>query len=435
MKFIRDIIAEKKNTFDAGRQSAHEGELTAPATPGTAGNPGEDLDLVHKVASGGTSLGRAGHFNAFVDDDPSDVGDHREKAGDADLSGESSDYDDEFDLFCDTQDTDHMVNDRMDAKTAQHEPAELFADIWNEDQNGQEEQAGDIFDSGEVGAEQTSNVMPEPDSSETNATALMRTMYPQKSTVSRNPLPDPRPTPDSFDASPDLTGERAEPARQEDNASPFQKILRRQEAMPPAPGFDPTPEPEPLPTPDSVNLAEQSSVAPVRVPAPAAGRARRQAGRVKTRLLGFGNDFGSAQDPFAAKGMAETDAQTMYPVGWMVVISGPGRGNAFTLFNGVSQIGRGEDQAVRLDFGDSSISRSNHAVIAYDPEQKGFFLGHGGKANLVRLNGTPVLSTEPLHSGATIRIGETTLRFIGLCGAEFDWGNTQDEESDNARHG
>ena len=113
--------------------------------------------------------------------------------------------------------------------------------------------------------------------------------------------------------------------------------------------------------------------------------------------------------------------------GRLKVDSELGQGAAFTLFEGVSQIGRGEDQAIRLDFGDTSISRSNHAAVAYDPEQKSFYLGHGGKANLVRLNGRPVLSTEVLSSGDVVRIGETCLRFVGLCGPEFDWTEANEE--------
>ena len=67
--------------------------------------------------------------------------------------------------------------------------------------------------------------------------------------------------------------------------------------------------------------------------------------------------------------------------------------------------------------GDSSIE----AAIAYDDEQGKFFLGHGGKSNLVRLNGMPVLSTEEMNSGDEIRIGETTLKFVALCGEAFTW--------------
>jgi pSer/pThr/pTyr-binding forkhead associated (FHA) protein len=85
------------------------------------------------------------------------------------------------------------------------------------------------------------------------------------------------------------------------------------------------------------------------------------------------------------------------------------------------QIGRNDDQAIQLDFGDAGISRSSHAVIAYDPEDRKSYLGHGGKANLVRLNGSPVLATVPLSSGDEIRISETTMRFVAFCDESFDW--------------
>jgi pSer/pThr/pTyr-binding forkhead associated (FHA) protein len=105
----------------------------------------------------------------------------------------------------------------------------------------------------------------------------------------------------------------------------------------------------------------------------------------------------------------------------MVVVAGPGKGHSFAIFNGVSTIGRGTNQSVVLDFGDTSISREKHAAVAYDDEQNSFFLGHGGKSNIVRLNGRPVLSTEDLSHGDSVRIGETTLRFVALCGADFTW--------------
>ena len=95
----------------------------------------------------------------------------------------------------------------------------------------------------------------------------------------------------------------------------------------------------------------------------------------------------------------------------------------------VSNIGLG---TVRLDFGDTSISRNNHAAVAFDTEQSKFFLGHGGKSNLVRLNGKPVLSTEEMSNGDQIRIGETTLKFVALCGEEFTWKSTEGADTTNA---
>lgn len=173
--------------------------------------------------------------------------------------------------------------------------------------------------------------------------------------------------------------------------------------------------------------APVAETSPVDVPAPAAGRASRRAGRVKTRLLGFSNNETQAADPFA-ESPAPRSTQAEFPVGWLIIVNGPGRGTCFTLQNGVAQIGRGEDQAVRLDFGDNSISRANHAAVAYDAESRKFYLGHGGKANLVRLNNRPVLSTEELDTGNLIRIGETTLRFVALCGKDFDWTASQEDK-------
>ena len=164
----------------------------------------------------------------------------------------------------------------------------------------------------------------------------------------------------------------------------------------------------------------------VDVAAAVSGRAGRGAGRVKTRLLGFQAEEDVAKDVFDenSAGGAASNVPTQFPAGWIVVIDGPGRGACFTLQVGVSQIGRGEEQAVRLDFGDTAISRKNHAAVAYDDEQGKFFLGHGGKSNLVRLNGMPVLSTEELTSGDEVRIGETVLKFVSLCGEGFTWAAT-----------
>ncbi|TNF59742.1 MAG: FHA domain-containing protein [Rhodobacteraceae bacterium] len=177
------------------------------------------------------------------------------------------------------------------------------------------------------------------------------------------------------------------------------------------------------PAPQKPAAAQAGVQRDMPMPQPATGRSGRVEGRVKTRLLGFGTGDLAPRDPFAAAEPQRQDG--VFPVGWLVVIQGPGRGASFPLYSGVSQIGRGEDQTVRLDFGDTSISRSNHAAIAYDPEQRGFFLGHGGKANMVRLNNRPVLSTEDLHHGAQIRIGETTLRFVAFCDDGFAWGKDE----------
>ncbi len=155
--------------------------------------------------------------------------------------------------------------------------------------------------------------------------------------------------------------------------------------------------------------------------------------RNQTRLLGFDADESNVVSPFEAAEKVAPTARAKFPVGWVVVADGPGRGECFSLEAGMSQIGRGEDQAIQLDFGDNAISRMNHAAIVYDQETHTFFLGHGGKKNVVRLNNKPVISNEELKSEDEIKVGETTLRFMALCSADFNWANQEDstEEQDH----
>lgn len=169
--------------------------------------------------------------------------------------------------------------------------------------------------------------------------------------------------------------------------------------------------------------------APIDVPAPAVGRGSSRSGRVKTRLLGFTRGTYDQKDPFSKP---EGTSSSTFPVAWLVVTSGPGRGASFTLHDGVSKIGRGEEQTVSLNFGDNSISRENHVSIAFDGEQNAFFIGHSGKSNLVRLNNKPLLSTEQVHSGDLIRLGETTLRFVAMCGDDFSWVEPMEKDANHA---
>jgi len=171
-------------------------------------------------------------------------------------------------------------------------------------------------------------------------------------------------------------------------------------------------------------------VAEPAVASAAAARSPARSRRTKTRLIGFDKSDGDVVDLFNDAPKATPTKSVKFPVGWIVVSEGPGRGESFSLLAGMSQIGRGEDQAIQLDFGDNSISRSNHAAIVYDADTKEFLLGHGGKSNIVRLNDKPLISNESLKTGDIIRIGETVLRFVALCDKSFNWsdGTTEEDE-------
>ena len=179
------------------------------------------------------------------------------------------------------------------------------------------------------------------------------------------------------------------------------------------------------------DLEDDAEAAPAA--AAPSGRASSRARRNRTRLIGFDKSDGDVVDlfeeaPTAAPAQSE---RVQFPVGWVLVMEGPGLGFSFPLLAGMSQIGRGEDQAISLDFGDTAVSRNNHAAIVYDPKERSFLLGHGGKANIVRLNGKPVISNETLNDGDRIQIGETTLQLKTLCGPDFDWTDTGGEENED----
>lgn len=159
---------------------------------------------------------------------------------------------------------------------------------------------------------------------------------------------------------------------------------------------------------------EAPEAKPMRTPAPP------KVDRSKTRLLGFDSEQ-IAADPFAEAHPTTTTASTKYPVGWLVITDGPGCGESFTLLSGMSQIGRGSDQTICLDFGDAAISRSNHAAIVYDTVDHSFHIGHGGKANIVRINDRPLISNETLVNSDTIKIGETTMQLVVFSTPEFNW--------------
>ncbi len=107
--------------------------------------------------------------------------------------------------------------------------------------------------------------------------------------------------------------------------------------------------------------------------------------------------------------------------GFLAVISGPGRGSVSMLHYGKNSIGRDVSQAIALDHGDSRISRENHCTVTYDPVTRKFYLQQGEGNQLTYLEGQPVLAPTQLAAGNQIRLGDTVLRFVPLCGKDFDW--------------
>jgi hypothetical protein len=132
----------------------------------------------------------------------------------------------------------------------------------------------------------------------------------------------------------------------------------------------------------------------------------------RTRLFGQGEMQGAAGD---------ADAMADPVVAWLVVVDGPGRGSSITLGYGQNSIGRGQSERVRIDFGDTQISRENHCFIIYEPNDREFTVLRGTGKGLSYLNQKVIIEPRPIRSGELLRVGATTLRFMAFCGPDYDW--------------
>ena len=139
----------------------------------------------------------------------------------------------------------------------------------------------------------------------------------------------------------------------------------------------------------------------------------------KTRILGGRRRRRNPEQSEDRTGTA--DAMDDPVVGWLVIVSGPGKGRALSLGYGTNTIGRGETDRVRVDFGDNRISRGGHSTVTYDPRGRVFYVQHGGGTNLTYVNDKPVLTPTEISALTHITMGDTVLRFVPLCGKDFDW--------------
>lgn len=127
-----------------------------------------------------------------------------------------------------------------------------------------------------------------------------------------------------------------------------------------------------------------------------------------------------AEDSEAAD--AAADGMSPDPVcGWLVVVDGPGRGSGVTIGYGNNRVGRDPGEDIVLDFGDGQISRENHAIVTYDGKNRRFYVQQGGGRNLTHVNDELVLTPVEMTGGEMLQMGDTKLKFVPLCGPDFDW--------------
>lgn len=107
-------------------------------------------------------------------------------------------------------------------------------------------------------------------------------------------------------------------------------------------------------------------------------------------------------------------------VGWLVCIEGYDKGKDYKLKTEKNFIGRTPEMDIYIE-GDNSISRKNHAIIAYNPKNRKFVITPGEGTGIVYVNNEAVYSPLELISFNVIEMGTSKFVFVGLCGDEFDW--------------
>ena len=107
-------------------------------------------------------------------------------------------------------------------------------------------------------------------------------------------------------------------------------------------------------------------------------------------------------------------------VGWLVCVEGADKGRDFRIMSRINTIGRSENMDICIK-SDMTVSKENHARLAYDPKHNDFRLIPGTSVNNIYINDEPVYVPTKIVSYDLIELGDSKFVFISLCNEQFDW--------------
>ena len=107
-------------------------------------------------------------------------------------------------------------------------------------------------------------------------------------------------------------------------------------------------------------------------------------------------------------------------VGWLVCFDGPEKGKDFRIYGRNNTVGRSEKMDICIK-GDPTISRENHARLAYDEKHNAFHLVPAESTNTIYLNEEPVYVPTKLSEYDVIEFGDCKLVFVPFCNERFTW--------------
>lgn len=109
-------------------------------------------------------------------------------------------------------------------------------------------------------------------------------------------------------------------------------------------------------------------------------------------------------------------------VGWLVCVDGADKGKDYKLYGKNNTIGRSERMDVYIK-NDPTISRENHARLAYDQKHNNFHLIPADATNNIYVNDEPIYLPTLLRAYDLIELGDTKVVFIPFCSDRFTWQN------------
>lgn len=107
-------------------------------------------------------------------------------------------------------------------------------------------------------------------------------------------------------------------------------------------------------------------------------------------------------------------------VGWLVCFEGPEKGKDYRIYGRNNTVGRSEKMDICIK-GDTTISRENHARIAYDEKHNAFHLIPAESTNTIYLNDEPVYVPTKLKDYDVIEFGDCKLFLVSFCNDRFTW--------------
>lgn len=122
------------------------------------------------------------------------------------------------------------------------------------------------------------------------------------------------------------------------------------------------------------------------------------------------------------------DLEVMDPVtGWLVCIEGPSKGRDYRIRTEKNFLGRSETMDIQI-LGDNHIAKKNHAVLVYDPKKRKTLVLPGDSQGLVYVNDEAAYIPMELSPYDVLEMGKSKFLFVPLCGENFEWTDTDDEE-------